>query len=1332
MPFSSDERQDMIGRIQLLQQVKAEMERRKRGAMMQPAHGQESIPREQEPIPMASVNPNMPPGWQQQPRTATTQQIIESIPPGESLIGNVGRDLARLPFQQMAFAEQIATDPVGAVKGFGEFLGEGARISGALQGIPEPEFQRKRREQLGGREITRKSALQQLHERPLETAIQVTAPIGIAAGLLGKIPKLRSKFGGVKELKQGVVKELESRAVSGKSPESAIAKWDQEITRQFEQQPKVAEPVGKATILPDETVIAKAFVETAKPEQPRTLEVPKPQEAPDALQKAQAPQAKAQEIAPPKQPWEMTSEEYANNQIQSDVRLQAMQLEGYDITAKTFVKEHTDLIRAALKKGENVPDVVLADYPSLQKSVAQKSPGREKWQITKKEWMGKSTGEGRRTMALFHDIAVKKAVEQGKPVPAEVLAEYPELGKGEAVSQNFTQFAIEKKLATDYDITDHGGLSPSGKRTKIGEKRRTEGTLRRIRENEQAHKLFEEAIERGEVVDPSGEVTKKGLRDAATKRQSKKAESRISIIDTKIKDIENLGSISHMKNGKLRKGFQSQVDNLLIEKKELQIKIGAQPPKPKGKIVEMEAGPSFIGKAIKRTAGDILDIGKKILISGEARGKSKPYKGLVESMRRVNDTHGPVRDAFIEKLREGGVWKLRLNPKKSVELGEFLIQGKPPPKGHPLHETAMGYYRAVQAAFRALRKQGVQVRARGTYGRTGKMRPIGEVPNYFPRRLQAKIKEQLFEEAVSLVERAQADLPGAEMKGLARGIDAKTEAGTIATLNRLMENYAPQYADFKSVLEYRISTGLSKTKGKAVFDIFRMTGPDIYRRGTLEHGRTLDFPIPMYDTDVVRVMSGYADELGRVVGEVKEWGPFRQKIVHQLADIAAESPKEGQTAIQMVRQFMGTAEGLSGTTKKLAERYVNLAVARKIGLGTATIPNLFQTGISTVMLGFKPTLQGAGALLTKGGRKQARLSSSPYGDFIRNYYGTDVSNVSLSRQAARFTTTANGFQMVNRFNKALGALTMRYKLPQLHKWANLPVRKIAGKGKMGELLSRRAYGKSMLKKLGVDLAKPLTEDVIIRASHRFTTEAQLMKNVIHEPLWMTSPQWKPLSLFKSFIYKQLKFTKDYVIKEAHRNPMPLVRLIASGIGAGELIVQAKELLRETLTGEERKRKAQSLVERAAFDLAASATFGIATEVFDAFDPYETPGGQKRGVVENALSKLAFLIQPILLDELYKIASMSKKFAVDVGEEGFTPKEAALRQGKSAAYIAGSIPGALFKGQMSKKVRESSIRKLLRDAGKATNKEARKKKESAAKSLQTKWNKQHPNEQINIL
>ena len=264
MPLSPDERQDMIGRIQLLQQVKAEMERRnliqQRGAMMQPAHAPESIP-------MASANPNMPPGWQQQPGKST-QELLEDIPPGNSFLGNIGRDLVRLPLQQAAFAEQIGSDPVGAVKGFGEFVLGGAKNIATMLAAGHPsstlsEQQRK------GKHITELG--QQAYARPLETAIQTTAPLAIAKGVLAKIPKFRAKYGGIKELKQEVVKEIETR----QSPESAIAKWDQEIGRQFKQKPTVAEPVGKAKILPDETVAAKALVETAKPEQPRTLEVPK-------------------------------------------------------------------------------------------------------------------------------------------------------------------------------------------------------------------------------------------------------------------------------------------------------------------------------------------------------------------------------------------------------------------------------------------------------------------------------------------------------------------------------------------------------------------------------------------------------------------------------------------------------------------------------------------------------------------------------------------------------------------------------------------------------------------------------------------------------------------------------------------------------------------------------------------------------------------------------------------------------------------------------------------------------------------------------------------------
>ncbi len=50
----------------------------------------------------------------------------------------------------------------------------------------------------------------------------------------------------------------------------------------------------------------------------------------------------------------------------------------------------------------------------------------------------------------------------------------------------------------------------------------------------------------------------------------------------------------------------------------------------------------------------------------------------------------------------------------------------------------------------------------------------------------------------------------------------------------------------------------------------------------------------------------------------------------------------------------------------------------------------------------------------------------------------------------------------------------------------------------------------------------------------------------------------------------------------------------------------------------------------------------------------------------------------------------------------------------------------------KEGRENTIRKLLRDARQAKTTDARKKKEAAAKSLQTKWNKLHPKDKISIL
>lgn len=75
-------------------------------------------------------------------------------------------------------------------------------------------------------------------------------------------------------------------------------------------------------------------------------------------------------------------------------------------------------------------------------------------------------------------------------------------------SMNFTQFALSRGLPSDYDITDHSDLSPSGRVSKTQRSLAQDRMRDRWEKNALAHKLFQEEIDAGRIVDTSGKYEK--------------------------------------------------------------------------------------------------------------------------------------------------------------------------------------------------------------------------------------------------------------------------------------------------------------------------------------------------------------------------------------------------------------------------------------------------------------------------------------------------------------------------------------------------------------------------------------------------------------------------------------------------------------------------------------------------------------------------------------------------------------------------------------------------------------------------------------------------------
>lgn len=129
---------------------------------------------------------------------------------------------------------------------------------------------------------------------------------------------------------------------------------------------------------------------------------------------------------------------------------------------------------------------------------------------------------------------------------------------------NFTQFCQKNGFPCDYDTMFNAQLLGSrglaGRISKRSITKQDQEFHKMQSENKKAHELFYDLVKNGEILDASGELTKENILAREKRVNDKETQSKIDIIKGQISFIESLGSMSHQKNGKLKKGYQLQVD----------------------------------------------------------------------------------------------------------------------------------------------------------------------------------------------------------------------------------------------------------------------------------------------------------------------------------------------------------------------------------------------------------------------------------------------------------------------------------------------------------------------------------------------------------------------------------------------------------------------------------------------------------------------------------------------------------------------------------------------------------------------------------------------------
>jgi len=391
--------------------------------------------------------------------------------------------------------------------------------------------------------------------------------------------------------------------------------------------------------------------------------------------------------------------------------------------------------------------------------------------------------------------------------------------------------------------------------------------------------------------------------------------------------------------------------------------------------------------------------------------------------------------------------------------------------------------------------------------------------------------------------------------------------------------------------------------------------------GNLEKTRTLELPLDFYERDFNRLFPDYIMGASRAISEVRKWGPQREGALNQLNTLAKTNPSDYRIAQDTWDITTGTWEKkypVSPEFKKLTSAFMNYEVSSKIGLGTAAIPNIPQTLISTgVKAPWRFVAKGGYKYLTNADfRTAVRSSGATVKEAMQMLTGVEETI------GGKVTRGIMGpFTEINRANKALAAATAKEWIPDLHRLAN-------------QSGLRQGYAQRQLKSLGIDWQKPLAETDLKKGMFRFASDTQLQADVFKEPLWMNKPYKRPLALFKRFGYRQYNLIRQEVGGEiAKGNVMPLLRVAVGGYLGGEFVNGAKNLIKKTITGESYTDEDRTILKRIADNYSAVGVTGWLSDVM------RTTGADKGQNWRWQLAKnVGYTIGPVAVGEPAKLLS----------------------------------------------------------------------------------------------
>ena len=565
-------------------------------------------------------------------------------------------------------------------------------------------------------------------------------------------------------------------------------------------------------------------------------------------------------------------------------------------------------------------------------------------------------------------------------------------------------------------------------------------------------------------------------------------------------------------------------------------------------------------------------------------------------------------------------------------------------------QRTLEYRKVLETAWKVAEKSGIE------------LAPV--VDNYLPRKYNAKLKRILredFEKYLKIDPRTMSlELKNRENfeATLKQALNTKVlRPETIQQIERMREKIAQSTK--RRVNDVSLSESFERIRG----ELFSEIAPT---SKSLTKARTSDKLDNMfYERDAGTLLTNYIGEVGKSVAFAETAGADGAKLFNKIKAIRDMGGKnEAELLSKAINSFTGTIEvdrryNWSPKSKNVLNDLVNFQVATKIGLGFATVPNLTQSFISSILkAGYSPFFKGTYKVATDKKYREAIKEYSGAGSLELHAIiaGFNPANASLTARVADKITRYSGFQGINKINKFVAAYT-GYE-------AALRWQRIA---KTTNIKARKEWAISNLKGMGVEnINKKLTQKNMARAMLEFSRDTQLQKNVFREPAFFNDPRFQPFVLFKRFGYRQAEWLSGEIKKEVyeHKNPVFLLRLGAAGMAGGTVVQWARNGLSDFFAGKDiYDENYKHSIEGEEYGLndfidsmAAVGGFGIVSDIIAS---------------ESKWRALEFAAKPVLIQDASKAYSALQRLVADTGTFGPT-WVTGQRAARNVAPVFGSV------------------------------------------------------------